>query len=168
MYADISCISQSKNIPSIVILFLPKYSKVLYCYLLNFVFGTMFALPCLLIAMKTSEFHQHMPSDKMWQKIMYIINQQCIIKLKYSWFLITFNAILLIKQFKKIYSTVNPLNNAQGVHKNFFEFYNVFDFFFLFFLSFRRGVCGRGTPKRGRRLQNFPHNRDFRNKFFVQ
>ena len=45
LYADISCISHPENNSSIVILFLLRYSSLLYCYLFRLGFGAMFVVP---------------------------------------------------------------------------------------------------------------------------
>ena len=102
-----------------------RYSSFLYCYLLKLVFGAMFAVPHLVMAIKASEFYQHMPNAKISLEKSYIFTQQCIIELRYSWLLTTFQCNLV----KKIVSK----NLKYGVFKTFW--------------SFSVGVYGRGTSK---------------------
>ena len=44
-----------------------RYSSFLYCYLFKLVFGAIFAVPHLVMAIKASEFYQDMPNEKMSQ-----------------------------------------------------------------------------------------------------
>ena len=75
-----------------------RYSTFLFCYLFKLVFGAMFAVPHLVMAIKASEFYQHMPNEKISQGKLYIFTQQWIIELRYnSWLLTTFQCNLLNK-----------------------------------------------------------------------
>ena len=49
-----------------------RYSSTLYCYLFKLVFGAKFAVPQLFMAIKASEFYQHLPNEKnVTRKIVY-------------------------------------------------------------------------------------------------
>ena len=75
------------------------------------------------MAIKASEFYQHLPNEKMSQEKLYIFTQQCITELRYSWLLTTFQCNLVNEIVSK--------NLKYGVLKSFW--------------SFSGGVCGRGT-----------------------
>ena len=75
------------------------------------------------MAIKASEFYQHLPNEKMSQEKLYIFTQQCITELRYSWLLTTFQCTLVNEIVSK--------NLKYGVLKSFW--------------SFSGGVCGRGT-----------------------
>ena len=74
----------------------------------------MFAVPHLVMAIKASEFYQHLPNEKMSQEKLYIFTQQCIIELRYSWLLITFQCNLVNEIVSK--------NLKYGVFKSFWSF----------------------------------------------
>ena len=83
----------------------------------------MFAAPHFVMAIKASEFYQHLPNEKMSQVKLYTFTQQCIIELRYSWLLTTFQCNLVNEIVSK--------NLKYGVFKSFW--------------SFSGGVYGRGT-----------------------
>ena len=84
----------------------------------------MFAVPHFAMAIKASvDKTQHLPNEKMSQEKLYIFTQQCIIELRYSWLLTTF-------QFNLVNEIVSK-NLKYGMFKSFW--------------SFSGGVCGRGT-----------------------
>ena len=103
----------------------------------------MFAVPHLVLAIKASEFYQHMPNEKMSREKLHIFTQQCIIELRYSWLLTTFRCNLVNKIVSK--------NLKYGVFETFW--------------SFRGGVYGRGTSKIGICLQKFSTEQRFQKHF---
>ena len=82
----------------------------------------MFVVPHLVMAIKASEFYQQLPKEKMSQEKLYIFAQQCIIELRYSWLLTTFQ-----------WNLVNEIVSKKLKYEIFKSFW-----------SFSGGVCGRG------------------------
>ena len=99
----------------------------------------MFAVPHLVMAIKASEFYQHLPNEKMSQEKLYIFTQQCIIELRYSWLLITFQCNLVNEIVSK--------NLKYGVFKSF-------------------GVLVEAFMRAGR-LQKFSTEQRFQKQIFV-
>ena len=100
----------------------------------------MFVVPHLVMAIKASEFYQHLAKEKKSQEKLYIFAQQFIIELRYSWLLTTFQCNLVTEIVSK--------NLKHKVFK------------FLKFLKFQWKRLWEGEV-----YVNFQQNRDFKNKF---
>ena len=61
----------------------------------------MFVVPHLAMAIKASEFYQHLAKEKMSQEKLHIFAQQFIIELRYSWLLTTFQFNLVTEIVSK-------------------------------------------------------------------
>ena len=107
-------------------------------------FGAIFAVPHLVMAINASEFSQHMPNEKMSREKLHIFTQQCIIELRCNWLLTTFRCNLVNEIISK--------KLKYGVFKTFW--------------SFRGGVYGRRTSSIGICLQKFSTNQRFQKQMF--
>ena len=87
-----------------------RYSSILYCYLFKLVFGEMFAVPHLVMAIKVNGFYQHLPNEKMRLRI---FTEQCIVEVRYGWLLTTFQCNLANEIVSK--------NLKYGVFKSFWS-----------------------------------------------
>ena len=61
----------------------------------------MFVVPHLVMAIKASEFYQHLAKEKKSQEKLHIFAQQFIIELRYSWLLTTFQCNLVTEIVSK-------------------------------------------------------------------